>query len=208
MVEKIGVISMSELKKSYYVTRENVIPSKENPWAGDLAHTINKGSRMTGFASSNHSLVNTGTGEVTADMAVVGFRKVVDKEEFIKFFGAGIEEVFDLPKGAKDLFRIILKAYLDAKNQPDQLYINFESMIDDYAYDKSRTTFTNSLNDLCTKGFLAPIERRDNLYWINPNLFYKGDRIRLVKDFVLQGSDAHKQLEQEQIKLNQRSLEL
>lgn len=198
---------MSEAKKSYYVTRENVVASKENPWAGDLAHTIKKGSRMTGFAaSSSHSLVNTATGEVSPDMAVVGFRKVVDKEEFIKFFGAGIEEVFELPKGAKDLFRTILKAYLEAKNQPDQLYINFEAMVDDYHYNRSRTTFTNSLNELCSKGFLAPVERRDNLYWINPNLFYKGDRIRLVKEFVLQGSEAHAQLEKEQEDLTQRSL--
>lgn len=200
---------MPDTKKSYYVTRENVVPSKENPWAGDLAHTIKKGSRMTGFAaSSSHSLVNTKTGEMSPDMAVVGFRKVVDKEEFIKFFGAGIEEVFELPKGAKDLFRTILKAYLEAKNQPDQLYINFESIVDDYGYSKSRTTYTNSLNELCTKGFLAPVERRDNLYWINPNLFYKGDRIRLVKEFVLQGSEAHAQLEKEQESLDQRSLEL
>lgn len=200
---------MPDTKKSYYVTRENVVPSKENPWAGDLAHTIKKGSRMTGFAaSSSHSLVNTTTGEMSPDMAVVGFRKVVDKEEFIKFFGAGIEEVFELPKGAKDLFRTILKAYLEAKNQPDQLYINFESIVDDYGYSKSRTTYTNSLNELCTKGFLAPVERRDNLYWINPNLFYKGDRIRLVKEFVLQGSEAHAQLEKEQESLDQRSLEL
>lgn len=198
---------MSEIKKSYYVTRENVVASKENPWAGDLAHTIKKGNRMTGFAaSSSHSLIDTTTGEVSPDMAVVGFRKVVDKEEFIKFFGAGIEEVFELPKGAKDLFRTVLKAYLEAKNQPDQLYISYEAMVDDHHYSRSRTTFTNSLNELCSKGFLAPVERRDNLFWINPNLFYKGDRIRLVKEFVLQGSEAHAQLEKEEEDLAQRSL--
>lgn len=195
-------------KKSYYTTRSEVIPARENPWAHELAHTIKKGGRVTGFASASHTLVNNATGEASGDMAVIGIQKVVDKEEFVKFFGAGIEEVFDLTKPAKDLFRSILKAYLDAKNQPDQLYINFDVMRDDYAYDKSRPTFNNGINELCVKGFLAPVERRENLYWINPHLFYKGDRIRLVREYVRQGSEAHKQLEKEQAVMQQQTLSL
>lgn len=195
-------------KKNYYTTRSEIVPSKENPWALDLAHTIKKGSKSIGFASSSHTLVDTVTGEAAGDMAVIGLRKIVDKEEFVKFFSAGIDEVFDLTKPAKDLFRDILKAYLDAKNQPDQLYINFNVMVEDYAYSKSRPTFTNGLNELCLKGFLAPIESRENLFWINPNLFYKGDRIRLVREVVLAGSESSKQIEKEDLKINQRSLDL
>lgn len=195
-------------KKSYYTTRAAVVASKENPWAHELAHTIKKGNRMTGFASASHALVNTATGEAAGDMAVIGIQKVVDKEEFVKFFGAGIEEVFDLTKPAKDLFRAILRAYLDAKNQPDQLYINFDVMRDEYSYDKSRPTFNNGLNELCIKGFLAPVERRENLFWVNPHLFYKGDRIRLVREYVRQGSPAHKQMEREQAAMQQQMLPL
>lgn len=202
-----GVSDMTS-KKSYYTTRAEVVSSRENPWARELAHTIKKGGRVTGFASSSHALVNTNTGETAGDMAVIGIQKVVDKEEFVKFFGAGIEEVFDLTKPSKDLFRAILKAYLDAKNQPDQLYINFDVMRDDFGYDKSRPTFNNGLNELCVKGFLAPVERRENLYWVNPHLFYKGDRIRLVREYVRNGSNAHKQLEKEQAAMQQQMLPL
>lgn len=199
---------MAANKKSYYVTREAVVPARENPWAGELRHTIKKGRRVTGFATqSNQLLVNTETGE-TSDMAVMGVRKVVDREEFVKFFGAGIESVFELAKGAKDLFRVILKAYLEAKNQPDQLYISYEAVKDDHGYDKSRTTFNNSLNELCIKEFLAPVERRENLYWVNPNLFYKGDRMRLVQDYIIKDSESHKQLEQEERLLQQRNLDV
>lgn len=201
-------IEQKEHKKSYYTTRSAVVAAKENPWAKDLAHTIKRGNRMTGFSSAPHTVVNTATGEALGDMAVMGIRKVVDKEEFVKFFGAGIEEVFDLAKPAKDLFRVILKAYLDAKMQPDQLYINFDVMVTDYKYERSRPTFNNGLNELCIKGFLAPVERRENLYWINPNLFYKGDRIRLVREVVLAGSEGHAALIQQEINESQRSLNL
>jgi hypothetical protein len=186
-------------KKIYYTTKAEVVPVKENPWARELAHTIKKGGKVTGFASSNHSLVNNNTGEVAGDMAVIGVQRVVDKEEFVKFFGAGIEEVFELSKPAK---------YLDAKNQPDQLYINYDVIREDYGYDKSRPTYNNGLNELCVKGFLAPVEKRENLFWVNPHLFYKGDRIRLVRDYVRQGSEAHKQLEKEQAMMAQQQLPL
>jgi hypothetical protein len=195
-------------KKIYYTTKAEVVPVKENPWARELAHTIKKGGKITGFASSNHALVNRSTGEMAGEMAVIGVQKVVDKEEFIKFFGAGIEEVFELSKPAKDLFRSILKAYLDAKHQPDQLYINFDVIKEDYGYDKSRPTYNNGLNELCVKGFLAPVEKREGLFWVNPHLFYKGDRIRLVRDYVRQGSEAHKELEKEQAMMAQQQLPL
>lgn len=201
---------MNEVKevKKYYTSRSEVVASRENPWAGELVHTIKKGKRVTGFATANHSLINNSTGESSGDMAVVGVQKIVDKEEFVKFFGAGIEEVFDLTKPAKDLFRSILLVYLDQKNQPDQLYLNYDAIKSDYAYGKSRPTYNNGLNELCLKGFLSPIEKRENLYWVNPNLFYKGDRIRIVREYVRSGSQAAKDMLAEQAMLSQQSLAL
>jgi hypothetical protein len=193
-------------KKSYYTKRTDVVSHKINPWVSELAHTIKKGSRVTGFASARHQLVNTATGEYAGDMAVVGVQKVVDKEEFVKFFGAGIVEVFELSKPAKDLFRTILHTYLDQKNQPDQVYINYEIITDEYNYDKSRPTFNNGMNELCVKGFLAPVEKREHMFWVNPHLFYKGDRIRIVREYVRQGTEAHKQLVKEQIAMAQTEL--
>lgn len=193
-------------KKKYYTNRSEIVPAKENPWARELAHTIKKGKKVTGFASAHHSLVNHATGEIAGDMAVVGVQKVVDKEEFVKFFGAGIEEVFELSKPAKDLFRAILRAYLEQKNQPDQLYINYDVLRDDYGYDKSRPTYNNGINELCVKGFLAPVERRENLFWVNPHMFYKGDRIRIVREYVRAGTDAAKAIEAEQSLLQQQQI--
>jgi hypothetical protein len=195
-------------KNTYVFTRKGVIEYRENPWSQELAHTIRKGGRMTGFASSRHSLVDIATGEVTGDMAVVGVQKVVDKEEFVKLFGAGIIEVFDLSKPGKDLFKAILHAYLDAKNQPDQIYINYIGLVEDYGYSKSRPTFSNAMAELLHKGFMAPVTGRENLYWINPNLFYKGDRIRIVREYVREGTEAANELRAEQEKIAQRNLPL
>ena len=185
-------------KRLYTFNRKDVVPQRENPWVKDLATTIKKGKKITGFAANRHQLLDTATGEFHGDMAVVASQKVVDKEEFVKFFGAGIIEVFDLSKPGKDLFKTILHAYLDAQNQPDQIYINFAVLKDEYEYSRSRATFSNAMAELLTKDFLAPVEHRENLYWVNPHLFYKGNRIRIVNEYVRAGTAEHKQLEEEQ----------
>lgn len=193
-------------KNSYVFTRKGVVEHRENPWSKELAHTIKKGGKITGFATSRHRLINEETGEASGDMAVVGVQKIVDKEEFVKFFGAGIIEVFDLRKPGKDLFKVILHAYLDAKNQPDQIYINYQVLNEDYDYSKSRPTFSNGMAELLQKGFLAPVAGRENLYWVNPHLFYKGDRIRIVKEYVREGTPAAESLRAEQARLEQQDM--
>lgn len=91
-------------KKEYYISKKNVVAVKENPWSKELAHTIKKGHKITGFASAKHSLVNTETGETTDGGAVVGQRKVVDKEEFVKFFGAGLVEALAYRRPPRTFF--------------------------------------------------------------------------------------------------------
>lgn len=199
---------MADEKKSYYTSRADIVPATVNPWADELAHTIKKGRKITGFATSNRALVDRDTGEITDEIAVIGVRKVSDNEEFIKLFGAGIMEVFELTKPAKDVFRAILSVYLEQKNKPDQLYINFELIRRNYGFDKNRSSFTNGMNELCVKEFLAPIALMENMFWVNPNLFYKGDRIRIVHEYVRAGTKAAKQVEAEELTANQHNLAL
>ena len=194
--------------KNYRFTRKGVPSYSENPWAQDLATTVKQGNKITGFATNRHALINQNTGEMSGDMAVVGVQKVVDKEEFVKFFGAGIVEVFDLTKTGKDLFKAILWNYLDNKMQPDKIYINYAALKEDYGYSKTRQTFSNGLAELLQKGFLAPVENRENLYWVNPHLFYKGDRIRLIKEYVREGTQAHEDVKAEQQALEGQQLGL
>jgi len=41
--------------------------------------------------------------------------------------------------------------------------------------------FQTGLNELLAKGFLAP--RSPNLFWVNPALFFKGDRVAFVREY-------------------------
>ncbi|GAB2804862.1 hypothetical protein GCM10027040_36300 [Halomonas shantousis] len=204
MTTKNGVTKKSD----YYVSKKDITPQKHNPWSKELVHSIEKGYKITGFASSNHTLINNDTGECSDAGAIIGTRKTVDKEEFVKFFGAGLVEAFSLSKTAKDVFLTILHAYIEKNTiagRPDQIYVNHTIAKEEFGYTKSRATFTSGLNELCLKEFMAPVENRDGFYWLNPNLFYKGDRMMIVKEYVVTNSKGKKPLkgltEQEQLEM-------
>jgi hypothetical protein len=66
------------------------------------------------------------------------------------------------------------------------------------------------LKELLAKGFLAP--RTPNVFWVNSALFFKGDRVLFVKEYVRKrgaisvGADAAKHSELEANKQHQLSL--
>jgi hypothetical protein len=42
-------------------------------------------------------------------------------------------------------------------------------------------SFMAGLKELLNKGFLAP--RTPNVFWVNPHLFFKGDRVAFVQEY-------------------------
>lgn len=49
-------------------------------------------------------------------------------------------------------------------------------------------TFHNGLKELLSKGFLTP--RLPNQYWVNPTLFFKGDRVAFIREYRRRGTQA------------------
>ena len=46
----------------------------------------------------------------------------------------------------------------------------------------SKASYYNAMRELIQKGFIAE-STNPNLYWINPALFFNGDRVRFVKEY-------------------------
>jgi hypothetical protein len=45
----------------------------------------------------------------------------------------------------------------------------------------SEKTFQRGLRELLGKSFLAP--KLPNVYWVNPALFFKGDRVMFIREY-------------------------
>ena len=192
--------------KPKYQNSNGIIASKINPFVTEMISTINQGYKVTGFATTQKDVISRTTGEITDEVAITGFKKIVDKDEFVKIFSNSIYEIFDCSKRAKDVFTMLLKCYMKGEYNADKVYFTFEVAQDDYLYPRTQSTFISAINELMKKRFIAKVERQHGWFWINPNMFFKGDRMILMQDIALKGSKAAKNQNAEVNNYSQLSL--
>lgn len=141
-----------------------------------------KGKQKTVRAIGTGKMVDTITGEIVAGTAVV-VRKTVDDDHFVKVFADGVKASFDLsPSGAK-VFQLVLKATQTGAFGADSIYLYFMDAVQDPDWPISQQTFHRGLKELLAKKFIAA-SSRPNIYWINPHLFFKGDRVAFVTEYI------------------------
>jgi len=137
------------------------------------------------FAStSSKPLIDAETGETVAASVICRFEEK-DQEEFVKVFAAGVAATFSLTKTAQKVFQAVLTAYEKtpmASGYADSVYLAwFDGGLDGKSIGMSEATYNRGLWELLDKGFIAP--RSPNLFWVNPALFFKGDRVRFVREY-------------------------
>jgi len=172
--------------KNRYVTRKTEA-YKVNPWSGDLAATIATKNKITGIGKAD-ALINLETGELsdTASIAMVK-REIMDRQEFVKIFEGGISSIFALSKAARDLFQSMLQIYIDQKFQADRVYLSVAAL-EDVGYTRTRVTKNNALNQLLELDFIAQVKNDKSWFWVNPSMFFKGDRMVMVREFAVKGT--------------------
>jgi hypothetical protein len=151
----------------------------ENPLveAGEI-----KSKQKTVRAFGTGSMVDTITGEVMAGTAIV-VRKSVDEEHFVKVFAEGVKASFDLKPSGFKVFQLVLKAAQSGAFGADSIYLYFMNAVEDPDMPISRQTFHKGLKELIEKKFVAA-STQPNIYWINPHLFFKGDRVAFVTEYI------------------------
>jgi hypothetical protein len=195
-----GKFNMSEnrVKKKHvntYVKRE-AIASKVNPWAEEMVTTMVTRNR-TVAVGQGQQILDGRTGEIDEKrIAVMAIKEKVDKEEFVKLFEGGISNIFNLNKTAKDLFQAILKIYLAQKMKAEMVYL-CEEDLKEVGYIRTRQTRTNGMNTLLNLGFLCEVKNKPNQFWVNPSMFFKGNRVKIFHDYAVTGTKAAADMDEE-----------
>lgn len=129
-------------------------------------------------------MVNPRTGEL-AGVAVIQIVEERDDAEFVKVFAEGVRAAFELTRTGYRVFQAVLTIY-----QGTAMKGGYAEAVDLFWFgdglngeqlDMSEYTFNRGLRELLDKGFLAP--RSPSSYWVNPSLFFKGDRVAFVKEY-------------------------
>lgn len=132
----------------------------------------------------SQEMVNPATGEV-AGVAAIHIIEERDDADFVKVFAEGVKAAFGLTRTAYRVFQAVLAIYQDTPMRGGyaeaiELFW-FGDGLNGQQIDMSEKTFQRGLKELLAKGFLAP--KSSSLFWVNPSLFFKGDRVAFVKEY-------------------------
>lgn len=129
-------------------------------------------------------LANIETGEIT-HASLIHEVNQVDEEHFVKIFAAGVIAMFSLSRTAQKVFNLVLKRYQAstmAGGYSDCVELFwFDNKLDGQSIGITEPTFKKGLRELIDKQFLYP--RMPHSYWVNPNLFFKGDRVMFIREY-------------------------
>ena len=132
----------------------------------------------------SNDLVDPITGEQHSH-ALIHSIKEKDDQHFVKVFSKGIKEAFDLNRTEARVFQKVLDVYEKEKmtgGYADTVTLSwFSGGLNGDMVGMSDVTFHRGLKGLLNKGFISP--KTPNVYWVNPALFFKGDRVAFVTEY-------------------------
>lgn len=154
----------------------------ENPLIDPAAVPLRK--KTVKSTLQGKTLVDVETGEV-AGASYIHQVEEKDADEFVKVFAAGIAAAYDLTRTGQRVFQAILGEYEKAPMRAgyvDTVYLCwFDGGLCGHAIGMSESTYNRGLWELLDKHFIAPC--RPNIFWVNPSLFFKGNRAIFVKEY-------------------------
>jgi hypothetical protein len=141
-------------------------------------------------------------------MSVIRQIEERDDEDFVKVFTAGVAAAYDLSKTGQKVFQIVLHQYeITPMKNGYADYVNllwYQDGIEGQSVGISAKTFQRGLKELILKRFIAA---KDGVaFWVNPALFFKGDRFILIKEYKRKKTSTQELLEaagQQRLNLNQ-----
>lgn len=141
--------------------------------------------------SAPRDMMDPDTGEVIGATMIHTIEEK-DEAQFVKVFAEGVRRSFDLTKAGHRVFQAVLERYQYTKmtgGYSDSLSLYwFGNGLDGQDIGMSKFTFNRGLKELLEKQFLFP--RKPNEYWVNPALFFKGDRVAFLREYRVKAKPA------------------
>jgi hypothetical protein len=138
-----------------------------------------KTRKVAGFKWQD--VLNSSTGELEQQtMMVLATRKEVDKREFVKIYRGQIKEFYGLSKSSFTLVDFIME---NIRYSNDKICLVISDILEQTKL--SYTTVYRSISQLVEHKILAKADRT-GCYFINPQIFFKGDTITLINQYIKQ----------------------
>lgn len=170
----------------------------ENPFVAGSVFTVPKRMKGSRIQTAGPLTMSDGDGEIVG-MAEVRRYQEVDSDRFVKVFVSQLNAFYDLKPGSMKILTLILHEVAKPQNiNSDRIYLNYDLAVEHFQEQNSKApakaTFYSALTELTEKGFVAPATKL-NLWYINPAIFFNGDRIRFTLELRKKRMTAREKLE-------------
>lgn len=152
-----------------------------NPFLPNLL--IPKKAKNVILAKSDKMLVSKDDSTVS-EALFLSKRMTLDKDDFIKVFHSQLQIMFDLSKTALKVFGYIASI---TKMHDDRVIFE-KGECTKYTGYRSNETIYRALTELVSAEFIAKTNN-PNVFYINPQVFFKGDRLVLINDYRLKSNN-------------------
>jgi len=162
-------------------SRRGLTKYKENPFLMVTSNNTKGGTRkITGQSNDRMMIVSEDTGERVGGAAFIKYEEV-DKTKFIKLYVNGVKAITQLSSAGTKVFEVLYRE-VQNKKDTDKVMLGFD-LIDQNIVKIARATFYRGMSELITKNFIAETTT-SNIYFINPDYIFNGDRLSFVQSFI------------------------
>lgn len=151
-----------------------------NPFEIDTGNNKNKFSQYPTDPKFKKGSVVDGDGVVHHGLDVKPDSQWITKDqtEFVKFFSGSFAKFKDMSQPAKNILNFVVESI---KHDNDFICLPIKIVLEYCGYHcDSRAIYYTGMKELLSKRILSPktsVVKHE--YWINPNIFFKGDRVPL-----------------------------
>jgi hypothetical protein len=170
-------------------TKKTVERHESNPFLVNAVLNVKTRKKRVTVAKGG-TIIDNETGEAKAETVIAQIIEV-DEGQFVKLFTKDLEMFFDLSSAALKTFGLVLKTVQAEAINRDKVFIDLKTKGVLESFKLSRAVVYRGIDELIKKQFLART-LTPNIYYINPNLFFNGDRARFVKEYRITEGKAEK----------------
>lgn len=183
MAEKITLKSFPKNEENPFLKKDDLIIKVPQKYKREVY-------KANGRSNEDTIIISSTTGEIDGEIKQVFIKEhVVDTEKFVKFYTENLKLFFNLNNSS-----IKVLSYLF-----NTLPINKDLIIFDMEECVKFTNLTiqsiyTSLTSLINYKFIAR-SKYTNMYYINPTIFFNGDRVAFIKTFRKKKAEEYNKLQ-------------
>ena len=167
---------------------------RENPFLKEVVENAKIGyKRIASKDNADLAIINKNTGELQG-AAGLWYKEEVEKSKFLKIYADGLAQILGLKSPGKKVFMLVYNQ-LYGRIGKTEIILHYEALTEDERKKISLRTFTTGVTELIKANFIAQ-SMVPAVFFINPNYIYNGNRIAMIKEFVLK--EEEKEIEKTQ----------